>query len=253
MARFLKIRNRESRFLLPEELWIGKSERELRFLGIGIVPPLVGVDAEVTASKIFPFPVTQASLGRAAYPLYLGAPLSKWLVMAYGNESSIKHAPICLGTKPPDRLHFRDWIMSSTECMVEMDIPLIAAEIFPSFSQNFKSKFSLGWVVATVKITTRYSEVHSKVRKHSARARPATCHPVSVGNFNTTGATAFVDLRPASRQVVDSRPRSSIQTQWHRCCSRGCWPCKCWHRWHTCISGRVWFSYLTRSSKHNSM
>ena len=96
---------------------------ESLFLGIRIVPPLVGVDAEVTASKIFPFPVTQASLGRAAYPLYLGAPLSKWLVMAYGNESSIKHAPICFGTKPPDRLHFRHWIMSSTECMVEMDTP----------------------------------------------------------------------------------------------------------------------------------
>ena len=67
VARFLKNRNHELRFLLPEELWIGKSELESRFLGIRIVPPLVGIDAEVTASKIFPFPVTQASLGRAAY------------------------------------------------------------------------------------------------------------------------------------------------------------------------------------------
>ena len=62
MARFLKIRNRESRFLLPEELWIGKSELESHLLGIGIEPPLVGVDPEVAASKIFPFPVTQASI-----------------------------------------------------------------------------------------------------------------------------------------------------------------------------------------------
>ena len=52
VAWFFKIRNHKLRFLLPEELWIGKSELELRFLGIGIVPPLVGVDTEVTASKL---------------------------------------------------------------------------------------------------------------------------------------------------------------------------------------------------------
>ena len=48
VARFVKIRNRESRFILPEELWIRKSEPESRFLGIVNVPPLVGVDDEVT-------------------------------------------------------------------------------------------------------------------------------------------------------------------------------------------------------------
>ena len=53
VARFLKIRNRELRFLLPEELWLGKSEQESRSLGIRIVPPLVGIDAEVTASKLW--------------------------------------------------------------------------------------------------------------------------------------------------------------------------------------------------------
>ena len=71
VARFVKIRNRESRFILPEELWIRKSEPESRFLGIVNVPPLVGVDDEVTDTLLANCGDTSL-VGPRCVSLYLG-------------------------------------------------------------------------------------------------------------------------------------------------------------------------------------